>query len=166
VNIIKNEKVRSGETTLVIPSYLKEITIDDKRTFTPEPQRGDDFMFTFADKAPLALRTIFGNNYALGVTNSGRENKTFLVFSVTTPQDATREMLRWETEMFNDLKNILQIKTIKGNIKYRDLSQNNHLFRIAEDDEGIVLVYGFGAPRTIIITTNTETFEHAYDILK
>jgi hypothetical protein len=140
-----NENVAPGKVVLITPSYLKELEIDGKRTLTPEPQRGDDFLFTFAEKAPLALRTIAGKEYAYGLINNQRENKAFLVFSVTTPQDATRELLRWENEMYNDLKQVLKLKDGAGKIAFKDLSYNNHLMRIAEDENGVVLVYGFGA---------------------
>jgi hypothetical protein len=161
-----NENVAPEKVVLITPSYLKELEIDGKRTLTPEPQRGDDFLFTFAEKAPLALRTIAGKEYAYGITNNQRENKPFLVFSVTTPQDATREILRWENEMYSDLKQVLKLKNITGQITFKDLSYNNHLMRVAEDEDGVVLVYGFGAPRVLVIAPDTETFERTYNVLK
>jgi hypothetical protein len=161
-----NENVAPDKVVLISPSYLKEIEIDGKRTLTPELQRGDDFLFTFAEKAPLALRTIAGKEYAYGVVNNQRENKAFIVLSVTTPQDATRELLRWENEMYPDLKQVLKLKNSAGKISFRDLSSNNNLLRVAEDENGVVLIYGFGAPRTLIIAPDTETFERAYNVLK
>ncbi len=161
-----NENVAAGKIVLISPSYLKEIELDGKRTLTPELMRGDDFLFTFADKAPLSLRTILGKEYAYGATNNQRENKSFLVFSVTTPQDATRELLRWENEMYNDLKKVLQLKDITGKMNFKDLSIDNHLLRVAEDENGVFLVYGFGASRTLIVAPDTETFKRAFDVLK
>jgi hypothetical protein len=161
-----NEKVDPGKVTLIIPSYLKEIEINGKKTLTPEPQRGDDFLFTFADHAPLTLRTIVANNYAFGETNNQRENKSFLALSVVTPQDATREFLKWENQMYADMKNILKLRDTNKEIKFKDLSYNNHQVRIAEDLDGTLLVYGFGAPRTIIIAPDTETFDKVYNVLK
>jgi hypothetical protein len=161
-----NEKIEPNKIVLISPSYLKEIEIDGKRTLTPEPQRGDDFLFTFAEKAPLTLRTIVNNEYAFGATNNQRENRSFIVLSVTAPQDATREFLRWENEMYNDMKNILRLRSTDKEIKFKDLSYNNHILRVAEDSSGTLFVYGYGAPRTIIITSDVETFDKVYNVLK
>lgn len=165
-----NEKVLGGEVSLIMPSYLRDTTINGERKLISELQRGDDFFFTFAPRAPLNLRTIAAQNYAIGVVGSGSsetpETKNFLTFSVSSAPDATREMLRYEAEMYNDMRETLKLRDIKGNFYFKDQSDNNHILRVAYDDNGVVLVYGYGAPRTVIIAPDTLTFQTVYSHLK
>lgn len=170
VQALKNERVNNGEVSLVMPAYLRETIIDNKKELISEPQRGDDFFFTFAVRSPINLRTIASEKYAVGTLGIGsgedQSRKNFFVFSVSSPADATREMLNWENQMYYDMKEVLELREIKGELSFRDLSSNNHLFRVASDDDGVMLVYGFGGPKTIIIAPNAETFEAVYQRLK
>ncbi len=160
------EKVDLGEISIIMPSYLRDTVVDGIRKLVSEPQRGDDFFFTFAVRAPLNLRAIAAQIYAIGVVGTKNGKEEFLAFSVSSAPDATREMLRYESEMYNDFRSILGLKEINGDLYFKDLSENNHIFRVAYDDDGVVMVYGFGAPKTIIVVKDVETFQNIYDSLK
>lgn len=170
VQALLNEYVNKGEISLVMPSYLRDTYIDGERKLVSELQRGDDFFFTFAVRAPLNLRIISAEKYAVGTAGSGDltkdGSKNFFVFSVSSAPDATREMLRYESQMYNDMKNILKLRDVKGSFYFKDLSYNNHILRVGYDDKGVVMVYGFGAPKTMIIVPDAETFELVYSHLK
>ncbi len=170
VQALMNEKVKDGEITIVMPSYLRDTVIDGERKLVSELQRGDDFFFTFAVRSPLNLKTIAAEKYAVGtagVTNvEDQDSKNFFAFSVSNAPDATREMLRWEGQLYNDLKQVLKLREVKGTFAFKDLSDNNHLLRVGYDENGVVVVYGFGAPQTIIVAPDTQTFQMIYSHLK
>lgn len=170
VQALLNERIGNGEISLVMPSYLRDTTINGERKLVSELQRGDDFFFTFAVRSPLNLRTIASEKYAIGVAgvgNSGDQTaKNFFVFSVTSAPDATREMLRYESQIYNDLKNVLKLRDVKGAFYFKDLSDNNHILRVGYDDDGVVMVYGYGAPKTIIVAPDTQTFQTIFSHLK
>ncbi len=165
-----NEHVNKGEVSLVMPSYLRDTVVNNERKLVSEPQRGDDFFFTFAPRAPLNLKTISAEKYAIGIAGVDElaqdGNKRFFVFSVSSAPDATRELLRYESQIYTDMKPLLELREIKGSFYFKDLSYNNHLLRVGYDDSGVVLVYGFGAPKTVIIAPSPETFEMVYSYLK
>lgn len=170
IQALSNEKVNTGEISLVMPSYLRDTTIDGVRQLVSEPERGDDFFFTFAPRSPLNLRTISAEKYAIGTAGIGNveENgtKNFFVFSVSSAPDATREMLNWEAQIYNDMEKTLKLRDIHGTFYFKDLSDNNHLLRVGYDDDGVVMVYGFGAPKTIIVAPDAATFQEVYLHLK
>lgn len=170
IQALLNEKVSTGEVSLIMPSYLRDTIVDGERKLISELQRGDDFFFTFAVRSPLNLRTLSAERYAIGTAGVGNVeesgSKNFFVFSVSSAPDATREMLRYEAEIYKDMKDILKLREIKGDFYFKDLSDNNHLLRVGYDDNGVVLVYGFGAPRTIIVAPDTATFQTVYLHLK
>ena len=58
------------------------------------------------------------------------------------------------------------LKELKGEFKFTDLSDNNQLLRVGTDDDGVVMVYGFPAPRTIVIAPDTETYQAVVARLK
>jgi hypothetical protein len=64
------------------------------------------------------------------------------------------------------MKNILRFRSTDKEIKFKDLLYNNHILRVAEDSSGTLFVYGYGVPRTIIITSDVETFDKVYNVLK
>lgn len=170
IQALLNEYVNQGDISIVMPSYLRDTLVDGERKLVSELQRGDDFFFTFAVRSPLNLRVISAQKYAVGVAGVGDlklgGSKNFLAFSVTSAPDAAREMLRYESQMYNDMKKVLKLRDVKGAFYFKDLSYNNHLLRVGYDDDGVVMVYGFGAPKTIIMTSDAETFELVYTRLK
>jgi hypothetical protein len=166
IEIMKNEEVAQNTLTLVTPSYLREKVIGEERSLVSEPQRGDEFMFVFLEQSPVRLKTVTGEKYAMGVVGTEVGNKNFITLSVSAPQEAIAELRRYELAMYTDLKGILNLHNINGTMKFEDLSQNNHILRVARDDDGIVFVYGFGAPRTVILAPDANTFEFVFSRLK
>jgi hypothetical protein len=170
VQTLKNERVGDGELAIITPSYLRDTLVNGERKLVSEPQRGDDFFFTFAVRSPLNLRAIAGDKYAIGTAGVGNVkeegSKNFFAFSVNSPADANREMLRYESQIYFDMKEVLKLRDIKGDFQFKDLGDNNHILRVGYDDDGVVLVYGFAAPRTILVTPDTQTFDFVYKHLK
>ncbi len=178
IQALKNEKIPMGEVSIITPSYLRDTVIDNERKLVSEPQRGDDFFFTFAVRSPLNLRTLAADKYALGTVGVTAERDTgsrnFFAFSVVSAADAVREMLRYENQIYYDMKEVLKLKLqsdgilkeLKGEFKFTDLSDNNQLLRVGTDDDGVVMVYGFPAPRTIVIAPDTETYQAVVARLK
>jgi hypothetical protein len=170
VQALKNERVPKGEISIITPSYLRDTVIDNERKLISEPQRGDDFFFTFAVRSPLNLRTLAAEKYALGTAgvsvNQEVGSNNFFMFSVNSAPDAVREMLRYENQIYYDMQEVLKLRDIVGEYKFRDLSDNNQLMRVGEDDNGVVLVYGFPTPRTVLVAPNTETYQFIISRLK
>jgi Na+-transporting methylmalonyl-CoA/oxaloacetate decarboxylase gamma subunit len=154
---LQNEHVNKGEISLVMPSYLRDTVINGERKLVSELQRGDDFFFTFAPRSTLGLRTISAEKYAIGVAGVGDVNdggnKNFFTFSVSSAPDATREMLAYETQIYNDMKQLLKLRDLEGAFYFKDLSYNNHTLRVGYDDKGVVVAYGFGAPSWCFLLT-------------
>lgn len=170
VQALKNERVGKGEISIITPSYLRDTLIDGERKLVSEPQRGDDFFFTFSVRSPLNLRTLAGEKYALGAAGitSDRDTGTrnFFMFSVNSAPDAVREMLRYENQIYYDMKEILKLNEINGEFRFKDLSDQNQLLRVGTDDSGVVLVYGFPTPRTVLVAPDTETYQFIVSRLK
>ena len=170
VQSLLNERVNNGDISLIMPSYLRDTIVDGQRKLVAELQRGDDFFFTFAVRSPLNLRTISAQQYAVGTAGVGdvKQNgsKNFFVFSVSSAPDATREMLRYESQIYYDMKDVLKLRDLHGDFSFKDLSDNNNLLRVGYDDDGVVMVYGFGAPKTIIVAPDAQTFQMIYSHLK
>jgi hypothetical protein len=159
---LKNERVKKGEISVITPSYLRDTVVDNERKLISEPQRGDDFFFTFSIRAPLNLRTLAGEKYALGTAGITDDKDTgsrnFYMFTVNSAPDGTREMLRYENQIYYDMKDVIKLRDIKGEFKFRDSSQDNQIIRVGADDEGVVLVYGFPTSRTVLVAPDTETY--------
>lgn len=179
VQALKNERVGKGEISIITPSYLRDTMIDGERKLVSEPQRGDDFFFTFSVRSPLNLRTLAGEKYALGAAGITADRDTgtrnFFMFSVNSAPDAVREMLRYENQIYYDMKEVLKIKydpnenkygDLQGEFKFKDLSDQNQLLRVGTDDSGVVLVYGFPTPRTVLVAPDTETYQFIVSRLK
>jgi len=167
---LKNERVAKGEISIITPAYLRDTVLEGERRLVSEPQRGDDFFFTFSVRSPLNLRTLAGEKYALGAAGVTADRDTgtrnFFMFSVNSAPDAVREMLRYESQIYYDMKEVLKLKDLEGEFRFKDLSDQNQLLRVATDDSGVVMVYGFPTPRTILIAPDTETYQFIVSRLK
>jgi hypothetical protein len=152
---LKNERVTKGEISIITPAYLRDTVLEGERRLVSEPQRGDDFFFTFSVRSPLNLRTLAGEKYALGAAGITADRETgtrnFFMFSVNSAPDAVREMLRYENQIYYDMKEVLKLDDLNGEFKFKDLSDQNQLLRVGTDDSGVILVYGFPTPRTVLI---------------
>lgn len=170
IQALKNERVTKGEVSIITPAYLRDTVLEGERRLVSEPQRGDDFFFTFSVRSPLNLRTLAGEKYALGAAGitSDRDTGTrnFFMFSVNSAPDAVREMLRYETQIYYDMKEVLKLKDLNGEFRFKDLSDQNQLLRVGYDDSGVVLVYGFPTPRTVLVAPDTETYQFVTSRLK
>lgn len=162
IQALKNDRVNKGEVSIITPSYLRDTWVGEERKLISEPQRGDDFFFTFAPRSTLNLRALSGQAYALGTVGVSDDNlngtRNFLAFSVSSAPDAVREMLRYENQIYFDMKEVLNLPEITGGFAFKDVSDNNQLLRVGSDDNGIVLVYGFPSPKTILIAPDVQTY--------
>jgi hypothetical protein len=167
---LKNERVTKGEISIITPAYLRDTVLEGERRLVSEPQRGDDFFFTFSVRSPLNLRTLAGEKYALGAAGITADRETgtrnFFMFSVNSAPDAVREMLRYENQIYYDMKEVLKLDDLNGEFKFKDLSDQNQLLRVGTDDSGVILVYGFPTPRTVLIAPDTETYQFIVSRLK
>lgn len=170
VQALKNERVGKDEISIITPAYLRDTVLEGERKLVSEPQRGDDFFFTFSVRSPLNLRTLAGEKYALGSAGITLDRDTgtrnFFMFSVNSAPDAVREMLRYENQIYYDMKEVLKLEDLKGEFRFKDLSDQNQLLRVGTDDSGVVLVYGFPTPRTVLIAPDTETYQFIVSRLK
>jgi hypothetical protein len=164
--VMQNEEVKLGLVTVVSPSYLRQSDINGKKVFVSEAMRGDEVFFIFAQSAPLSLRAISSDKYALGVTNVLGKNENFFAFSVTDKVTATKELFAYESAMYGDFKSVFRLREATGTITIKDISINNHELRAVMDGEGMLMVYGFAGAKAIIMAPNIDTFEKAFERLK
>lgn len=166
VQTLRNEDVKVDKVTIVVPSYLRESNQDGKKIFVSEVMRADDFLFTFAPAAPLALRTAVAGEYALGLVNPSGKVEGFVAISMNDKVAGLREFLHYEPSLYADFKDTLALRTFIGEAKWRDVTVNNHDLRILSDVDGVILVYGFAASKTVVIAPNTDVFEKVSQRLK
>ena len=162
---IYNEEVKPDKVTVLTPMKSRETEFQGKKIFVTEAIRGDDVFFMFARSAPIALRTISSDQYALGVANVLGKNETFFTFSVTDKIMAIKEMTGYEANMYNDFKELMRLRETSGETSFKDISINNHMLRVMTDSEGIVMVYGHGRDKKIVIAGNVDTFTKVFERL-
>lgn len=166
VQAMNNEVVQADKLTVVVPSYLRETTQNNKKVYMSEILRADDFLFTFAPSAPLALRTAASGEYAIGMVNATGKVEGFMAISMNDKVSGLREFLSYEPFMYTDLKDTLSLKTFTSEAKWRDVSVNNHDLRVLADNDGVILVYGFATPKVVVTAPNTDVFEKVSQRLK
>lgn len=166
VQTLRNEDVQADKVTVVVPSYLRENVQDGKKIFISELMRADDFLFTFAPAAPLALRTAAAGEYALGLVNANGKAEGFVAISMNDKVAGLREFLHYEPSMYADFKDTLALRAFTGEAKWRDVTVNNYDLRILSDADGVILVYGFATPKTVVIAPNTDVFAKVSQRLK
>lgn len=163
---MNSEDVKIDKVTIVVPSYLREQTQNNKKVYVSEILRADDFLFVFLPSAPLALRTVASGDYALGLTNATGKTESFLSFSVNDKVAATRELLRYEPFLPKDLKDTFKLRDFTGEATWKDLTVNNHDLHILSDNDGVILVYGFATTRAVLFAPNVDIFEKVSQRLK
>ena len=166
VQTLRNEDLKVDKVTIVVPSYLRESTQDGKKVFVSELMRADDFLFTFAPSAPLALRTAAAGEYALGLVNVSGRAEGFVALSMNDKVAGLREFVHYEPSLYTDFKDALTLRTFTGEAKWRDVTVNNYDLRILSDADGVILVYGFATPKTMVIAPNADVFEKVSQRLK
>lgn len=163
---LHKEKVDTGKLAIVVPSYLRESVQNNQKVLVSEIVRGDEFMFIFAPSAPLALRTVFSGDYAVGIANVTGKSEGFMALSVNDKVVGLRELLNYEPFMLNDFKDMLSLRTPNADATWKSVTVHNYDMRILSDLDGVVLVYGFATPKTVIFAPNVDVFEKVAQRLK
>ena len=94
-------------------------------------------------------------------------NQTFLILKVGSYDTSFSGMLKWETNLWQDFKELFNLKSdmpVSDNSyaievkKFQDATFDNKDCRIVKDSSGnIVFLYSIIDENTIVITTNTGT---------
>lgn len=162
-----NEDLKIDQLVIITPTYLRESTqTDGKKAFLSETMRGDDFFFSFAPSAPLAMRTISANKYALGATNASGKMEGFIAIEVSEKSAGLRELLRYEPFIYQDMKDTLKLRDLIGEAVFKNITINNHELRALTDNEGVVMVYGFAGNKVVVFTSSVDAFEQVFQRLK
>lgn len=162
-----NEDLKIDQLVIITPTYLRESTqADGKKAFLSETMRGDDFFFSFAPSAPLALRTISADKYALGATNASGKSEGFIAIEVSEKSAGLRELFRYEPFIYQDMKDTLKLRDLVGEAVFKNITINNHELRALTDNEGVVMVYGFAGNKVVVFTSSVDAFQHVFQRLK
>ncbi|MCK5021871.1 MAG: hypothetical protein KAR54_01310 [Candidatus Pacebacteria bacterium] len=101
-------------------------------------------------------------------------NKPFLILKTESFENSFPEMLKWETNMIEDLRAvfveenpaIITSQLRKGVYQFKDIVVKNRDARAILDNEGnIIFVYAFADKNTIVIATNKNTLQEIFNRL-
>jgi hypothetical protein len=108
---------------------------------------------------PSALARSFDSDYMYGTADS-KNPKPFILFKTSSYQQTFANMLRWESKMTSDLGLILGLDPgALGHTFTDNVVVNKDVRDITSDDGTVLFLYGFLDDQTLIITTDTETFQ-------
>jgi hypothetical protein len=123
----------------------------------------ETFLNALFASAPNSLNRSFASDYMLGIL-SFDTNEPFIILSPENYGAVYSGMLKWEPSMYYDLSPIFKGLTnskfqVKNNYTFSDYTYKNNDVRILRNDNNeIVLIYGFVDKKTLIITANERVF--------
>lgn len=116
------------------------------------------------------LRSLDDKSFLFGI-HATSNNEVFLILKTDSFENAFSGMLHWEQNMFGDIAPLLDISISEqgavSNTTFQDVVIKNSDARILKDDTGaVVLIYAFIDQETLVVTTNTATFDEVVKRLK
>jgi hypothetical protein len=130
---------------------------------------GDFSSLVFEHIPPTLIRS-FEKEYLVGV-HAFNGNTPFFLARLNFFENAFSGMLKWERFMADDILPFFgktnTPKTLGGNEAFEDYVLMNQDTRVLRDSLGdIVLLYAFPDRKTLVITTDQDTFKEIIDRLK
>jgi len=141
--------------------YIKILeSLQDSNNSTVIKQVASDaFADIIGPNMPAALSRSFDSQYMYGIEDT-KNPKPFLLFKTSSYQQTFANMIKWENKMAQDLAPILNLGDETINKTFVDKVINNKDIRaVTTTDDTIIFLYGFLDNQTLIITTNTQTFQ-------
>lgn len=137
---------------------LENIQDANKNTLT-QKVAPEIFARLIGPNMPSSLTRSFDSDYMYGAEDSN-DPKMFILLKTSAYQQTFAGMLSWETRMLSDLGPILNLGTEATSYPFTDhVIINKDVRAIAAQDGTIVLLYGFLDNQTLIITTDSQTFQ-------
>jgi hypothetical protein len=145
-------------STIEYIKVLENIQDVNKKTVTQEIAP-DVFANIIGPNIPSALARSFDSDYMYGIEDISNP-KPFIIFKTSSYQQTFANMLRWETKMISDLSPILNLGTDVAGRSFTDqVIINKDVRAVTAPDGTILFLYGFLDNQTLIITTNSKTFQ-------
>lgn len=108
---------------------------------------------------PSALVRSFDSDYMFGIKNP-QAPKPFILFKTSSYQLTFANMLRWETKMVIDLVPVLNLdQNMIGKPFVDKVVLNKDVRAVTATDGTITFLYGFLDNQTLIIATDSQTFQ-------
>lgn len=152
-----------GSVIEIVPT----VRVRDTDTGESIPQRisSKDLMKALGAQVPTLFTETLGSLYMVGIQASD-ENVPFVVLHTTSYDYAFSGMLAWEKTIEEDLAPFISPgaqytapATTQSKNVFTDTVVRNFDLRVLRDETGAIrLLYGFFDRKTIIITTQVETF--------
>jgi hypothetical protein len=162
----------TGKINSSIPfgTVEKVMLVHDDATNTP--LGSDEIASLVGPEMPNILLLSIADNPYFGIYSSSGGNQPFIVFKISSYEDAYSGMNAWESNMIRDVQPIFLSKsdqlagpyftvTTSGeSYTFRDALFQNKDIRIIQNKQGkIIFLYSFVDPTTLVITTNENTLK-------
>lgn len=119
----------------------------------------ENFLNMLSSQAPQSLKRVFNkDDYMLGVY-SFDTNEYFLILKPEDYGIAYSGMLKWESIMANDLSGLFPKAYLSGGVFEDDVYKSKDVRVLKDNQNKIVLIYGFIDRNTLLITANEKVFE-------
>ncbi len=112
---------------------------------------------------PVNLIQSLEGSFTLGVFYF-KKNGPFLIFKIRSFDLAFSGMLNWESDLSQDLKEILLLQSLPAlGAKFQDKTIKNHDVRILYDpSNNPILIYGFIGKQYLIVASDIDTLEEIF----
>jgi hypothetical protein len=152
-------KPKANSTIEYIKFIEKIQDVNNGSKTTTQEITPEIFASLIGPNIPSALSRSFDSDYMYGIEDSNNP-KPFIIFKTSSYQQTFANMLRWETKIITDLSPIFNLSTdVLGRIFIDQVVINKDVRAITALDGTILFLYGFLDNQTLIITTNTQTFQ-------
>jgi len=137
---------------------LENIQDVNKKTITQQVAP-DIFAGLIGPNMPSALARSFDSDYMYGL-DGATALQPFILFKTSSYEQTFANMLKWENKMITDLTPVLGLAPDVALRPFTDqVVINKDIRAVSTTDGTIVFLYGFLDNQTLIITTNTQTFQ-------
>ena len=153
--VLKKQLTSSVER---IKTFEKIEDVKNKKTFN-QIIAPDIFAGLIGPSMPAALARSFDADYMYGISNSNGQ-KPFILFKTSSYQQTFANMLKWETKIVTDLGPVLNLGENLPDGAFLDkILVNKDVRAITSSDGTITFLYGFLDNQTLLITSDSQTFQ-------
>lgn len=123
----------------------------------------EEFISLSTTKSPEAVRRSLLERFMFGFHNTGTSIEPYIVLKTEFFQNTFTGMLKWEPEMFEDIKAWFSDKTLSAQSFTDKILKNKDIRELKDNAGNTVILYGFLDKETLVITTNEATFLEVLD---
>lgn len=160
------ERVDQSSTKL---GQIKNIYLTEGDGVNEKLITSDKFMSLIGSNMPSEVQRTLKPQYMFGMYNFNG-NQRFLILKVGSYDTTFSGMLKWETNLWSDFKELFELKSSTDTTgsssfgleikKFQDATFDNKDCRVIKDDSGnIIFLYSIIDENTIVITTSTDTLK-------